>query len=139
MRRSAIRRWAAFESSCVRENEVIAWMVVASRTAPTIQGSFSACFLTRTLSTRNLVDAGRTRPETRLMTISTNPNARSHLRGLIRAQISGTTLRRGDLFFLTSSEDPGVLERERLARSARMDMPAPALDRKLTREKPLDS
>ena len=78
-------------------------MAVASRTAPTIQGSFSACLLTRTPSTRNLVDAGRTRPETRLMTMSTNPNASSHRRGLMRVQISGSTLRRGGLFFLTSS------------------------------------
>ncbi len=93
-------------------------------------GQFLGLCLTRTLSTRNLVDAGRTRPQTRLMTISTNPNAKSHLRGLIRVQISGSTLRRGGLFFFTSS--PVAPERERLVRSARIDIPAPALDRRLT-------
>src|SRR5258707_11996058 len=109
-------------------------MVVARRTAPTIQGSLSACFLTRTPSTRNLVDAGNTSPETRLMTINTKPNASSHLRGLMSVQISGSTLRSGGLFFLISP--PVGPERARVDRSARKDIPAPALDRKLTVEKP---
>src|ERR1700733_2074729 len=111
-------------------------MVVASRTAPTIKGSLSACFLTRTLSTRNLVDAGSTNPETRLMTISTKPNANSHRRGLMSVQISGSALRRGGFFFLTSS--PVAPERARFDRSARKVIPAPALDRILTVESPLD-
>ncbi len=38
--------------------------------------------LPMTLSTRNLVEAGSTRPETRLITISTNPRASSPRRGL---------------------------------------------------------
>src|SRR5882724_10865712 len=108
-------------------------MVVASRTAPTIQGNLSACLLTRTPSTRNLVDAGRTSPETRLMTINRKPNASSQRRGLTSVQISGSTLRRGGLFFLTSS--PPAPARPRVDRSARTDIPAPALDRKLTVEK----
>jgi hypothetical protein len=124
-------RWAALESSCVREKDVIAWIVVASRTTPTIKGNFPACRLTKTLSTRNLVDAGRTRPETRLMTIKTKPNASSHLRGLISVQISGSTLRRGGRFFSTSP--PAAPPRDRVDRSARRDIPAPALDRILTR------
>src|SRR5882757_2075588 len=103
-------------------------MVVANSTAPTIQGNLSACLLTSTPSTRNLVDAGRTRPETLLMTINRKPPASSQRRGLTSVQISGSTLRRGGLFFLTSSP-PG---RTRLDRSARTDIPAPELDRKLT-------
>src|ERR1700728_1987843 len=108
----------------------MAWMVVASRTAPTIHGKFPACRLTRTLSTRNLVDAGRTSPETRLITINTKPNASNHLRGLMSVQISGSTLRRGGRFFSTSP--PAAPPRDRLDRSARRDIPAPALDRILT-------
>ncbi len=66
------------------------------------------------------------------MTMSTNPNPSSHRRGLIRVQISGSTLRSGGLFFLGSVVPPPLSERVRVLRSARSDMPAPALDRKLT-------
>jgi hypothetical protein len=65
------------------------------------------------------------------MTINTKPNASSHLRGLTSVQISGSTLRRGGRFFLTSSAAAPL--RARVDRSARMDIPAPALDRILTR------
>ena len=72
------------------------------------------------------------------MTIRTNPNASSHRRGLIRVQISGSALRSGGLFFLGSDVPSPLSERVRVLRSARSDMPAPALDRKLTLKKPLD-
>src|SRR6201988_2214522 len=42
-----------------------------------------------TSSIRNLVDAGRTKPETRLITISTKPTASSQRRGRISFQTSG--------------------------------------------------
>src|SRR5271157_4579533 len=42
-----------------------------------------------TSSIRNFVEAGRTNPETRLITISTKPTASSPRRGCISAQTSG--------------------------------------------------
>src|ERR1700756_1125426 len=42
-----------------------------------------------TSSIRNLVDAGRTKPETRLITISTKPTASRPRRGRINSQTSG--------------------------------------------------
>ena len=45
------------------------------------------------LSTRNFVDAGNTRPDTRLITISTNPIASNPRRGRINCQISGSALK----------------------------------------------
>src|SRR5713101_3979208 len=47
------------------------------------------CFLPMTLSTRYLVDAGKTNPATRLTAISTNPSASSPRLGFINAQTSG--------------------------------------------------
>jgi hypothetical protein len=47
-------------------------------------------------------------------------------------------LRNGGLFFLGSAVLPLLSERVRVLRSARIDIPAPALDRKLTLKKPLD-
>src|SRR5271157_6527462 len=44
-----------------------------------------------TSSIRNFVEAGRTNPETRLITISTKPTASSPRRGCISAQTSGKT------------------------------------------------
>ena len=43
-----------------------------------------------TLSTKYFVDAGSTRPQTRLMAISTKPSASKPRRGLISAQTSGS-------------------------------------------------
>src|SRR5579859_1561731 len=48
-----------------------------------------SCFLMTTLSRKYFVEAGRTRPERRLMAIKTKPSARSPRRGLISAQTSG--------------------------------------------------
>ena len=48
-----------------------------------------------TSSTRYLVEAGSTSPETRLMTIKPNPKASRARRGRIRDQISGSALKTG--------------------------------------------
>ncbi len=55
-----MRRWPALESSCVRAYEVMPWMSVAMRTAPTIQGSSSWRCLVKTWSMSGRKDHGST-------------------------------------------------------------------------------
>src|ERR1041385_2509600 len=64
-------------------------MTVAPSTPSTIGVSRFICFLVMTLSTRYFVEAGSTRPETRLMAISPKPSASRPRRGFINAQTSG--------------------------------------------------
>ena len=75
LRSSAMRRWAALESVCVRAKDVAACTRVASSTTATRGISRLTRCLPMTSSTRNFVDAGRTNPATRLMTMRTNPRA----------------------------------------------------------------
>src|SRR6266436_4529977 len=58
-----------------------------------------SCFLMTTLSRKYFVDAGRTRPEIRLMAISPKPRISRPRRGLISAQTSGSDFQ---AFFLFS-------------------------------------
>src|SRR6266700_6117000 len=64
-------------------------MMVAASTPSTIGVSRFICRLPMTLSTKYFVDAGSTNPETRLMAMSTKPNASSPRLGLTKAQTSG--------------------------------------------------
>src|SRR6266851_4948190 len=64
-------------------------MTVAASTPSTIGVSRFICRLPMTLSTKYFVDAGSTNPETRLMAMSTKPNASSPRLGLTKAQTSG--------------------------------------------------
>src|SRR6202007_128279 len=86
-------RCAAFDSSCVRANEVIPWITVASNTISTSLYSPSGWCLLMTSSIRNLVEAGSTNPETRLTTISARPAINNPRRGRISSQTSGSTAR----------------------------------------------
>ena len=62
--------------------------------------------LLRTLSTRNLVDAGRTSPQTRLTIINANPTVINLRRGRTSSLRRGRTLRRcSDVFFLGAAGD----------------------------------
>ena len=66
-RSSAISRWAALESSCVSANEVAPWTRVARR-APRAPGVSSPdLVLADDVVDQDLVEAGRTSPETRLI------------------------------------------------------------------------
>src|SRR5215831_14157693 len=59
-----------------------------------------------TLSTRNLVEKGRTMPQTRLRIINGKPNASSLRRGRISSLSSGNTLRKvSEVFFLDAAGD----------------------------------
>src|SRR5260370_5032455 len=64
-------------------------MMVAASTPSTIGVSRFICRLPMTLSTKYFVDAGSTNTETRLMAMSTKPNASSPRLGLTKAQTSG--------------------------------------------------
>src|SRR6266704_2829171 len=64
-------------------------MTVAASTPSTIGVSRFICRLPMTLSTKYFVDAGSTNPDTRLMAMSTKPNASSPRLGLTKAQTSG--------------------------------------------------
>src|SRR5215472_13629796 len=75
-------------------------MTVAPRTPSTIGvNRFIWCFVI-TLSTRYLVEAGSTNPETRLIPINTKPSASKPRRGFINAQTSGR-LFQAFFFFLS--------------------------------------
>src|SRR5579863_8131207 len=60
-----------------------------------------------TLSTKYFVEAGRTRPQTRLMAIRPKPRMRRPRRGLISAQTSGSDFHA--FFFLTGFADVAEL------------------------------
>src|ERR1700687_1110358 len=82
-------RCADLERSCVRGKEVSPWMMVAATTARTMGVRRWVCLLPITSSTRYLVEAGRIRPESRLMAIRPRPRISSPRRGWIKAQTSG--------------------------------------------------
>src|SRR5208282_3054434 len=86
---SAIRRWAAFDSNWVRENEVTPWTRVASKTDSTSGRSIPVWCLVTTLSIRNFEEYGSTNPATLLTTISTKPSASRPRRGRISFHTSG--------------------------------------------------
>src|SRR6266436_5932165 len=88
-RSSVIIFCADLERSCVKLKEVSPCTSVAPRTARTIGVSSPTCLWSTTLSTKYFMEPGSTKPETRLMAISTKPSARSPRRGLISAQTSG--------------------------------------------------
>src|SRR5688572_23790974 len=69
------------------------WMRVAATTAPTNGASRSARRCPITSSIRNLVDAGRTRPQMRLIVMSTSPAASSPRRGPTSSLSSGHNAR----------------------------------------------
>src|SRR5690348_146807 len=52
-----------------------------------------SCFLMTTMSRKYFVEAGRTRPDSRLIAIKTRPSARSPRRGLISAKTSGKDIK----------------------------------------------
>src|SRR5262252_3792467 len=88
-RSSVIMRCADFERSCVSVKEVSPWMSVAARTARA-SGVRSRTWRWRiTLSTKYLVEAGSTSPETRFTAIKPNPRISKPRRGFISAQTSG--------------------------------------------------
>src|SRR5271155_3099775 len=64
-------------------------MRVAATTAIRIGVRNCICFLMKTLSSRYFVEAGRTSPESRLMTIRPKPSARIPRRGRSSSQTSG--------------------------------------------------
>src|SRR5580698_1102593 len=97
-RRSAIRRWAAFDSNWVSEKEVMPWMRVANSTDRTNGRSNPAWFLPTTLSIRNFDEYGSTNPASLLMTISTKPSPSKARRGRINFQTSGQTAFRRWIF-----------------------------------------
>src|SRR5271154_1871657 len=66
-------------------------MTVAVTTTRTITGNRRAWRFRITSSRKYFVEAGRTRPETRLITISPKPIARTPRRGLISASTSGSS------------------------------------------------
>src|SRR5277367_5242772 len=66
-------------------------MTVADTTTSTITGNRCAWRFRITSSRKYFVEAGRTRPETRLITISPKPTARIPRRGLISARTSGSS------------------------------------------------
>src|SRR5262245_54611742 len=91
---SAISRCASFDRSCVRANELTACRMVAATTAPSSGPSRSVRCLPITSSIRYFVDAGSTRPATRLTAISTRPSAIIFRRGPTSAFRSGYRSRR---------------------------------------------
>ena len=94
MRMSAISCCAALETSCTSAKEPRPWTTVAATTAPTRGSSSSTWRRPMTSSIRYLVEAGRTRPATRLTAMSTKATARRPRRGFMRAQTSGKSARR---------------------------------------------
>ena len=103
------------ERSCVSENDVTPWMIVAAITAPSRGRSKSVRRLPITSSIRNFVDAGRTSPDTRLIAMRTKPKARIPLRGATSALMSGRSAR--------SRSDFGSLGRS--SRTRPTDLSAP--------------
>src|SRR6516162_6582680 len=89
LRMSVIILCADLESSCVRVNEVRPCSRVAPMTARTMGSRNCVWRLVMTLSTRYLVEAGRTKPQTRLTAIKPRPTSSTPLRGLSSSQISG--------------------------------------------------
>ena len=89
MRRSVIIRCEDFDSNCVSENDVTPCTSVAQTTARMIGIRSCRWCLPITLSIRNFVEPGRTRPATRLISISPKPSARIALRGSISSHTSG--------------------------------------------------
>ena len=65
----------------MRENEVIAWRVVAARSPASIGASIEPSFFMSTSSMRYFVDAGRTMPLTRFARMSRSPRTNSFRRG----------------------------------------------------------
>src|SRR5262249_18579131 len=81
-------------------------IIVAATTAASRGPSNASCFLPITSSIRNLVDAGNTSPESRLMIIRTNPAASSVRRGRTSSHISGQrSFSRSDPDFLMGMLD----------------------------------
>ncbi len=93
-RNSAIRRWPALDTSCVMAKPVTPCMTVAARTASTKGANSDSWCLPITLSIRYLDEVGSTRPQTRLITISTKPRASTLRRGRIISRMSGHNSRR---------------------------------------------
>ncbi len=114
-------RCAAFESSCVSENDVTAWIAVVVKTKPTSGISKRGLPpVGRIRSIRNFVEKGSTSPATRLMPIRKKPNSRSHRRGRTSFQISGITFFRFAFFFGKSA--PARARAPLLPRSAFIGM-----------------
>ena len=90
IRMSAMSFCAAFETSWTRANELSPCTTVAPTTAPTSGRRSATLRPPITSSTRYLVEAGSTRPETRLTAMSRKATARSPRRGLTSAQTSGS-------------------------------------------------
>src|SRR5580658_4798709 len=80
-----------FDSSCVSAYDVRPWITVAVTTTRTITGSRRAWRFRITSSRKYFVEAGRTSPETRLITIRPKPAAKIPRRGLISASTSGSS------------------------------------------------
>ena len=93
LRSSAISLCPVFESSCVSENDVMPWIMVAPTMASTMGVSRFNCFLVITLSIMYRVEVGSTRPLTRLITISTKLNASIPRRGRTISRRSGQIAR----------------------------------------------
>src|SRR5262245_1822563 len=89
LRMSVIMRCADLESSWVSVNDVRPWISVAPTTARISQPRNCIWRLPITLSTRNLVEAGSTRPLTRLIAMRPKPRSSMPLRGSRSAQTSG--------------------------------------------------
>ncbi len=94
IRISAMSFCAALETSCTRAKALRPCTTVAATTAPTSGSSRSTRRPPMTSSMRYLVEAGRTRPATRLTAMSTRARASRPRRGFMRAQTSGSKARR---------------------------------------------
>src|SRR5215469_1667258 len=127
LRMSVIMRCADFESSWVRVKEVRPCSRVAPTTAKMMGSRNCVWRLVMTLSTRYLVEAGKTRPETRLMAINPKPTRRMPLRGLTSSQISGSAFQvsEADFLALTGGVTPVPAERgeERSEWPIRFELP----------------
>src|ERR1700759_169774 len=82
-------RCAALERSCVKANEVVAWIRVAPSTNPMMGSRRLPLWLVSTPSTKGFEAAGKARPQKRLMIISTKPSASSPRRGRISRHACG--------------------------------------------------
>src|SRR5215472_15700486 len=84
-------------------------MMVAARTARASGVRSQTCLWRTTLSTKYLVEAGSTRPETRPTAIKKKPRMSKLRRGFINAQTSGRFFH-AFLRFFSLSLDPGSLD-----------------------------
>jgi hypothetical protein len=73
---SVIARWAVMLTTCVRPNEVAAWIIVANAAASATGRSRSVRRAPITSSISTLVVVGSTSPASRLTSISTSPTPR---------------------------------------------------------------